>query len=109
MKKRLFILIFFSLGFYGCAIIDSNTIRQNYVHAHPNLSEKAKNIILSGKVYPGMTQEEVAASCNDCAYVFKYPQVNTHSVWSSSDVYKCDKIYFNFYNDKLKRFTILDY
>jgi len=109
MKKRLFILIFFSLGFYGCAIIDSNTIRQNYVNAHPNLSAKAKNVILSGKVYPGMTQAEVAASWNDCAYVFKYPEVSTQGVWGSSDAYKCDKTYFNFYSDKLKRFTTLNY
>jgi hypothetical protein len=89
MKKRLFILIFFSLGFCGCAIIGPNSIRH--------------------KVYPGMTQEEVAASWNDCAYVFKCPKVSTHSVWGSSDVYKCCKTYFDFDNGKLQRFTIFDY
>ena len=79
MKTRLFILIFFSLGFCGCAIIGPNSIRH--------------------KVYPGMTQEEVAASWNDCA----------HSVWGSSEVYKCCKTYFDFDNGKLQRFTIFDH
>jgi hypothetical protein len=60
--KTLIMLIILSILSVACAPSLKET-RENYVKAHPNLSQEAKEAILKGEAVIGMTEDDVKASC----------------------------------------------
>lgn len=63
VKKTLILLVVISAIFVGACAPTLSQTREDYVKANPNLDPQIKEAILSGKAIPGMTAEDVKASC----------------------------------------------
>lgn len=71
LPKRIVCLVIIIAIFLGACAPSLTESRENYVRAHPNLDQKAKDAILKGEATVGMTQEEVKASCGEPNIVTK--------------------------------------
>jgi hypothetical protein len=112
MKKPILLLL--CVGLCGCvtaqfSAIELTTIRSDYVKYHSELSQKIKDAILGGKIFTGMTRDEIKASRPEYASCLNYPDSSSYSAWGSSTIYKCYHTYFSFFDDKLQSVNQFNY
>ena len=106
MKIFWTILLCSILFFSGCATIKSQQIiRQEYVNAHPKLSEKFKQAILKGALIIGMSKSDVIAimgeePSNDGKHI-TVTQYGIHEQWVYDFLIGQPTYYIYFDNDKL--------
>jgi len=85
MIKILILFVFFTL--LGC--VSSQTLRQDYINNHPNLSERDKQAILNETIYVGMPANSVIASWGrPFEVVQSYGEFGNYETWYYKYYYK---------------------
>lgn len=106
--KMLYVLI--PLFFYGCApTVDYTKIREDYVVAHPQLSQQDQQDIKNGSIRPGMTKEDVQASWGISDEEFKYEGTKSCSTMGCIETLKHGRTYLTFVDGKLQSWTDVNY
>jgi hypothetical protein len=80
--RRLFLLVFFisTIVCLGCETT-SKYRRQKYIDTHPSMTIEQKNLMLKGRLWVGMSMEEVRASLGD-PYLKQEEILKEKEVWS---------------------------
>ena len=106
--RILFLLI--SIFIFGCApTVDYTKLRDDYVVAHPELSQQDKEDIKDGSIRPGMTREEVQASWNISDADFQYGGTKSCSASGCIETIQHGRTYLTFIDGKLQSWTDVNY
>ncbi|MCH8029979.1 MAG: hypothetical protein IH874_08625 [Candidatus Dadabacteria bacterium] len=116
MKETVFIFIlglFFLFIAIGCVTVQNT--RENYVNAHTELDSRTKQAILNGKIFVGMTQEQVLASWGRPGEYGigginrSVGSLGVHELWIYYDYKHMPWFYLYFDNGTLTSWEKLDY
>ena len=101
---NLFLLV---LLLSGCVTVDYSKGREEYISAHPRISEQTKSDIREGVVRIGMTKEEVRACWGVLTdqYDWVVKQSKTCNSSGCYEVWERAGTYYTFFDDKLQSFT----
>lgn len=78
--KFLFILGCFVIMCAGCESA-ANSRRTNYIQTHPDMVAEQKSLLLEGKLWVGMSKEEVSASLGN-PYLVQKEMLKEKEIWS---------------------------